>query len=322
VWFKNNQGDQTLITAHQVKSYSRKMSPAAPLPLASPLLGIILLLLLFTTSNGLIPLLDGGKDIPKLYQGYFNSQIAKQAATAVGAAISRGKTNIEVQLPAVPNLEEVRFGTPLNQKFGKSIVAKDLNIKGGYFPGSDISRQLVAFSNVYWAKQLANAVGGGGMLGKPVTVFSAEPVSYNLIQSKGGIAKMGPLRTGGQSDDAAAVIAINPGGEEQWDRLRSALTKNNQAPFVVLNNAYSTTYGLGNQRNYEEAYYLKRISKGWIFRAYPGPWKAYLEKPDGSCELLKSYKTKPQLNEVAEIVRNESFRRYAINNDRWMSGRM
>ena len=62
------------------------------------------------TVEALIPFLDGGKDIPKLYNGYFDSQIAKQAATAVGAAISSGKTNIEVNLPAVPNVEEVRFG--------------------------------------------------------------------------------------------------------------------------------------------------------------------------------------------------------------------
>jgi hypothetical protein len=202
-------------------------------------------------------------------------------------------------------------------------VAKDLSVKGGYFPGSDIARQQVAFANIYWAKQLAGAVSGGVMGGKPVTVLSADPVSYDQIKNKGGIAKMGPLRMGRDAPtDAAAIIAINPGGEEQWDRLRNAMTKNNKAPFVVLNNAYSTTYGLGNQRNYEEAYYLKRITKGWVFRAYPGPWKAYLEKPDGSCELLKTYKTKPQLNEVAEIVREESFKRYAINNDRWMSGRM
>jgi hypothetical protein len=63
-----------------------------------------------TPSVSLIPLLDGGKDIPKLYNGYFDSQIAKQAATAVGAAISSGKTNIEVNFPPVPNLDEVRFG--------------------------------------------------------------------------------------------------------------------------------------------------------------------------------------------------------------------
>ena len=100
------------------------------------------------------------------------------------------------------------------------------------------------------------------------------------------------------------------------------LTKNAKTPFVVLNNAYSTTYGLGNKRNYEEAYYLKRITKGWIYRAYPGPWMAYLEKPDGSTELLESYKEKPELRVVAELVREESFKRYAITNDRWMSGRM
>ena len=60
--------------------------------------------------EALVPFLTGGSDIPKLYGGYFDQQIAKQAATAVGAAISKGKTNIEVYLPSVPNLEEVRFG--------------------------------------------------------------------------------------------------------------------------------------------------------------------------------------------------------------------
>ena len=71
----------------------------------------VLLLISFSSfAEALIPFLDGGKDIPKLYNGYFDSQIAKQAATAVGAAISSGKTNIEVNLPAVPNVEEVRFG--------------------------------------------------------------------------------------------------------------------------------------------------------------------------------------------------------------------
>ena len=293
---------------------------------------LTVLLLAVSRVEALIPFLDGGKDIPKLYNGYFDSQIAKQAATAVGAAISSGKTNIEVYLPSVPNLEEVRFGTPLNQKFGKTVVAKDLSVKGGYKPGSDISRQQLSYANIYWAKQIAGAVGGGLIGGKAVSVLSADPIDYGSIQSKGGIAKLGPIKTanrgnarnsmnteGGKAD---ACIVVNPGGEETWDRLKSSLTKNNKSPFVVLNNAYSTTYGLGNKRNYEEAYYLKRITKGWIYRAYPGPWKAYLEKPDGSTELLESYKEKPELRVVAELVREESFKRYAINNDRWMSGRM
>jgi len=31
---------------------------------------------------------------------------------------------------------------------------------------------------------------------------------------------------------------------------------------------------------------------------------------------------KPQLNEVAALVREESFKRYAFNNDRWFSGKL
>mmetsp|Transcript_6401 Transcript_6401/g.15173 ORF Transcript_6401/g.15173 Transcript_6401/m.15173 type:complete len:318 (-) Transcript_6401:1133-2086(-) len=284
------------------------------------------------TAHALIPFLDGGKDMPKIYNGYFDSQIAKQAATAVGAAVSSGKTNIEVNLPSVPNLEEVRFGTPLNKKFGKTVVAKDLSVKGGYTPGSDISRQQLSYANIYWAKQIAGAVGGGILGGRAVTVLSADPIDYQNIKSRGGIARLGPIRTtnrGGARNDennapgkADACIVVNPGGEETWDKLKRSLTKSDESPFVVLNNAYSTTYGLGNKKNYEEAYYLKRVTKGWIYRAYPGPWKAYLEKPDGSTELLETYKTKPELRQVAEVVREESFKRYAINNDRWMSGRM
>jgi hypothetical protein len=45
-----------------------------------------------------------------------------------------------------------------------------------------------------------------------------------------------------------------------------------------------------------------------------------LERPDGKVELLKSYPTKPLLNEVATLVREESFKRYAISNDRWSAG--
>jgi hypothetical protein len=79
----------------------------------------------------------------------------------------------------------------------------------------------VAYANIYWAKQIANAV-GGGLIGKPVTVLSAEPLSYDTIQKKGGIATMGPLRMGGRTDDtktAEALIAINPGGEGPYSYL-------------------------------------------------------------------------------------------------------
>ena len=288
-----------------------------------PAMVLVVTLVVPMPAAAFVPLIDGGKDVPSLqnYKCYFDSQIAKQAATAVGKAIAAGKMNIEVQFPPVPNLDEVRFGTPLNQKFGTQVVANELKVQGGYRPGSELSRQLVAFANVHWAKRLAGAC-RGPMLGKPVTVLSAEPVAFSQIQNKGGdigtLAPLQPSRVTSPTD--GPCIAINPGGEETWDRIRQVYCASNKNPLVILNNAYSTTYGLGNKRGYEEAYYLKRISKGWIFRAFPGKWQAYLERPDGSLELLASYATKPQLNEVATLVRDESFRRFAINNDRWSKG--
>jgi hypothetical protein len=168
------------------------------------------------------------------------------------------------------NFPQVKFGTPLNKQFGTNVVGKDLKVPGGYRPGSNLSRELVAFSNVYWAKKIAPAVKGGLLGNKCVACLTTEPVSFSEIKSLGDISRTGAVmspqaRKEGRNNEA--VICINPGGEERWDSLVSAHTQPGQ-PFVVLNNAYSTSYGLGNQRGYEEAYYLKRVSKGWIFRIF------------------------------------------------------
>lgn len=151
-----------------------------------------------------------------------------------------------------PTVEEVKFGTPLNQKFGKFTVAKELGVKGGYKPGSQLSRELIAFSNMYWAKELAPSLGG---IGKRVSVLTAEPVSFQQIK-KPGVAFMGSLGSRGtRGDDSLqkgdALILANPGGEETWDKLYS-LYGSPSVPMVVMNNAYSTTYGLGNKKGYEE----------------------------------------------------------------------
>ena len=64
-----------------------------------------------TGVTAFVPLIDGGKGIPKLYEGYFNEQIAKQAGSAVSRAIGAGKTKIEVNFPPVPNLDGKCFTT-------------------------------------------------------------------------------------------------------------------------------------------------------------------------------------------------------------------
>jgi len=277
---------------------------------------VLMTLSLFSIpTTAFVPFIDGGKGMPVLYKGFFNEQIAKQAATAVNKAVSAGKKKIEVNFPSVPNVDEVRFGTPLNKKFGTSVVARELGLK--YTPGSNLSRNLIAYSNIYWAKKIGPALGSG--IGSKVNAVTAEQVFLDEIKSKGNLNTLPMSKSSTLSSSNDALIAVNPGGEETWDRLYNACGAPD-APFCILNNAYSTTYGLGNKRGYEEAYYLKRISKGWVFRSFPGPWEAYLEKPDGTVELLKTYNTKPQLNEVAKLVREESFSRYAIGNDRWTPG--
>jgi citrate lyase alpha subunit len=70
---------------------------------------MLLLALLLPSASALVPLLDGGKQMPALYNGWLNEQIAKQASTGVANAIAAGYNKIEVQFPPVPNLDEVGF---------------------------------------------------------------------------------------------------------------------------------------------------------------------------------------------------------------------
>lgn len=50
-----------------------------------------------------------------------------------------------------------------------------------------------------------------------------------------------------------------------------------------------------------KGYYLKRISKGYVFRVSPKPWEALLEKPGGGLEILGKYTDKPLLRDVAKV---------------------
>ena len=149
--------------------------------------------------------------MPKLYQGWFDDQIAKQASTAISKALSSGIKNMEVQFPPVPNVDEVKFGTPLNQKFGTTLVARDLKVKGGYKPGSKVSRNLLAYSNIYWAKKIAGAAAGG--FGKPVGVLTAEAVDFEEIGNLGGLSRSGKIfqeesRRAGRNGES--IVCVNP----------------------------------------------------------------------------------------------------------------
>ena len=86
-------------------------------------------LLLPALVSSFVPFIDGGKGMPKLYDGWFNDQVAKQASAAVGRAISAGKKKIEVNFPPVPNVEGMHAGAVLDLVFRPSPVDRSFPLQ-------------------------------------------------------------------------------------------------------------------------------------------------------------------------------------------------
>ena len=95
-----------------------------------------------------------------------------------------------------------------------------MGVPGGYKPGSDVSRQLIAFSNVYWAKKIGAAAAG---LGRPLCVLSSEPVTFSDVKSRGPVSRVGAVgssKARKEGRNGEVVVCCNPGGEETWSRLK------------------------------------------------------------------------------------------------------
>ena len=70
-----------------------------------------------------------------------------------------------------------------------------------------------------------------------------------------------------------AVIVVAPGVTQSWT-IGYDLARSAGAPVVFLNSQLSERYSLGGPLDdVEEVYYLKPISKGFVYRAYPGGWQ-------------------------------------------------
>jgi len=269
---------------------------------------------------------------PTFYNGWFNGEIENAMAASIRAAKADGIQNMEVTFFPVPNPDEVKFGTPLNQRFGKKVAA-ELKMTSSAKSGVDVlvSRYLSEFSNHYWATMLAESpVLGGGT--KHIVhcdavkkdsarkVASARVLSFNAAlkeQSAGS----------GKVKGKDPVILVGLGSADQW-RKGQALSEG--GPVVALNGLFSETYDLGGPLTapvsgggveFEPVYYLKRVSKGYAFRAYPNGWQAWIELPDLSVKLLKDWgDERPSLNQVAGLVRNTSNKQYGVYNDRYAPG--
>lgn len=213
--------------------------------------------------------------------------------------------------PSVPNIDEVSFGTALNAKWGKE-AAINLGMPP-YKPGSLMRTYLIQFSNVYWAKTLAD-----GLPGTSFGIFT-DGLKKDCI-TKSGKLKIASLRRPEsyqsiKPGDTAIVVSPGPG---DWKKC-AAIFKAQK--LIFLNPQVNPSYELGGPlKDLDDAYYLKRVSKGWVYRLAPGQWQAWLEKPDGSVELLKAYADRPSLREISSFIREESFSRYGIFNDRYAPG--
>ena len=193
---------------------------------------------------------------------------------------------------------------------------------GGY---ELIVRYLAEFANHYWALQLAASpvLAGGGTK----HILHCDAVKKDAARTVKGV-EVRSLNAACQPQAAGSIkgkdtlLLVGPGGNEQWRRAVSLSTDGGGV--IALNGLFSDSYGLGGpltDEGFEPVYYLKRISKGYVFRAYPGGWQAYLETPTGAVELLKDYgQVRPRLGDVAKFVRETSMNKYSIYNDRYAKG--
>ncbi|EGB06445.1 hypothetical protein AURANDRAFT_65647 [Aureococcus anophagefferens] len=279
----------------------------------------------------------GAPSFPKIYESWFGDDMAGAMRAGVGAGLRSGLQFMEVRTQPVPNLEEAKFGTPLNERF-QIEVARNLGLSDGPSAYVDdeaarknvrrfdknymlVKRDPVSYANVEWARRVAPAFGSK----RKIWVLLAEgrvDTSGCAKLPKNFVVK--PLESPDvdvQSGDAVIVVA--PGVTASWTRgydIGAAAG----APVVFLNSQLSEKYQLGGPlADVEEVYYLKPVSKGFVYRAWPNPWEVWLDKPDGTQERLKVFSDeRPTLGELSQITRSASQSKYgAIFNEKFTNDR-
>ncbi|GAB0494473.1 hypothetical protein MMPV_005767 [Pyropia vietnamensis] len=295
----------------------------------------------------------GSSSLPVMYDAWFapkgtppveGGELATRARRAIIRALDAGVTRMEVCFPCVPNVEELAYGTALNQAFGFQ-VADTLGMRDDGRSYRLVKTYLQSFANVYWVCALAPALlrqggsdgsvggGGGGDEGggtvhalttdsvvkeRAAAAAAAASVRISSLRSRASLA-VGP---------ADAVVVVDPRATDTWRTAAAVVPPGDKTPLVALNASFTETYGLGGPLPdvFEPVFYLKRVSKGWILREYPGPWEVWLETPptadlpSGSVELLSATAAKPRLGDVSKALRGVSLNRFGIFNDRWAKG--
>lgn len=257
---------------------------------------------------------------PVLYDAWFGPdyQLKEQMQSAIARAYDAGVRVMELQWPVVPNLEEIAAGTMLNFRFGKQTAAHlGMSELADY---ALVKRYLASFCNLWWAIQVAEAK---PFCNRKVWILSIDGVSKARASLPPNVQVISSRR---DADPASGdvIIVVDPRYDDSW-RLGMDI-RPSDGIVVFLNSQFNESYGLTGPRRGKLAekrpvYFLKRVTRGYAFFSFPGPWRACLEKPDLSIEELATFDEEPKLRTIANVVREESNRRYGgFNNDRYVRG--
>jgi len=265
--------------------------------------------------------LSASVSVPRLYDGWFQGtqDLEQGLCQAVERALDQGLTKMEVYFPPVPNLDEVAFGTATNQKFAIEISERmGMSAKGKY---AIVRRYLVSFANFYWGCRIVQNVlrprGIKSWILSTDSVNKSEAIDELGREARVELKSFSSMKTE-QLSSGDAILVLDPVGV--WKRA-AALSLDPTCPVILMNPSFIETYDLvGPLEDFEKVYFLRRISKGWVHRTIGEDWHSFLERPDGSLEVLSRSSVRPKLNEVSRNLRDESFRRYSIFNDRWSKG--
>lgn len=267
----------------------------------------------------------GSSKFPKLYDAWFEpeSELAVRACESIVSAYNKGVRAMELQWPTVPNLEEISAGTLLNFEFGKQ-AARALGM-GAPSEYQLVKRYLASFSNVYWAQRIASArvFDESTIWVVSTDSISKSPTAETLASRRIRLSTMRNIQKE-PIGDSDVIIIMDPRFTDTWKKGLKARPP--KGTVIFLNSQFNESYSLTGPRNgvlkeIETVFFLKRVTRGYVFCEYPGPWTACLETPGLDIEILQSFDSTPTLREVSNIVRQESNKRYgAFYNDRYVRG--
>lgn len=262
---------------------------------------------------------------PKLYDAWFEpeSELATRACESISRAHDDGIRVMELQWPVVPNLEEIAAGTLLNFKFGKqAALALGMDAPSQY---QLVKRYLASFGNLYWVFRIASARVFSDCTVWAVSTdnISKAPAVEVLARHNIRVSTLRGLSKESISENDVIII-MDPRFTDVWKK--GVQLRPSNGTVIFLNSQFNESYTLTGPRNgilkeIQTILFLKRVTRGYVFREYPGLWMACLETPELDIEILQTFDSTPTLRQVSNIVRQESNNRFgAFYNDRYVRG--